>query len=152
MKIFVKTMTGKTITIDAEPSDTIENIKCKIQDKEGIPPDQFFLFFNSRLLIDKLALDYYHIMKGSTLELKMRIRGCSTFPIYLKFNGTKTEMNICICGGVEGIKEQIQEKFGIKPENQELRINGKIFDDRIFFFIVAVKRSLSNSVIDLEIK
>ena len=61
-------------------------------------------------------------------------------------------MHICICGGVKGIKEQIQNKFRIEPEHQKLSINGKIFDDRIFFFIIAVKRSLPNSVFDLEEK
>ena len=150
MKIIVKTMTGKTITIDAEPSDTIENIKEKIQDKEGIPPDQFFLFFNSRVLIDNYTLADYKIMEESTLVLRIRIRGCSTYPIVLNIDGRKTAMNICICRGVEGIKEQIHEKFRIKPEHQELSINGKKFDEKIFFFIFAVKRSLPHSVIDLN--
>ena len=66
----------------------------------------------------------------------MRIRGFSIPTIYLNFNGRKTEMNIYIYGGLKHIKEQIQEKFGIKPESQELSLDGKIFDDRMFFLLI----------------
>ena len=75
MQIFVKTLTGKTITLEVEPSASIYNVKQLIQSREGIPPDQQKLTFNSTELEDGKTLEYYSIQKESILHLVLRLRG-----------------------------------------------------------------------------
>ena len=129
MQIFVRINYSKTITLEVEPTDTIENVKLKIQDKEGIDPRKQILKYHERRL-DYGELKDYGVYKESTLYLEIKYTG-TAFNIYYRDDIYTTPECCPGCANGRYLKEFMAKETGINIELIELVHDWLILDENI---------------------
>ena len=146
MRIFVKTLSGQTLTLEVEASDTVEEVKARIHLKERIPPEVQRLILAGRQLEDGRTMSDYNIHKGSSPYLILLLGpGCQIFVKPL--TGRTIKLDVLVRDKIENVKAMIQDRTKIPPDRQGLVFNGRELEDERTVYEYDLYRELTVNLV-----